>query len=307
MDRIVLTNKDMRVALLSYGAITQGWWLGETPLILGHDDPEDYRRDKNFLGAIAGRTANRIAGAAFDLDGETHRLLPNEGENSLHGGPTGTWGQDWTIAEANDTTAHLKLHSPEGDGGYPGAVDFELIVTLDAPRLIYDLRATVSRPTPISLAQHNYYCLGNWPDTQGHTLTVKAAETLDIDAALIPSGILAPVAGTPLDFRTPAPLSQARDGVDHFYVLDPNRDTSKPSVTLTAPDGLSLAVTTEEPGTQVYTGHAISGPFAKCAGVCIEPSGFPNAVNIPAFPSVIATPERPYRQVLTLTIEQTAP
>ncbi len=296
----------MRLAILDHGAVTQGWWLNDTPLILGYDDPEKYRDDPYFLGAIVGRVANRIGGAGFDLGDAPIRLLPNEGRNQLHGGPTGFWTQRWEIGEVTRNTVRLTLHSPDGDGGFPGAVDVEVSVRLETPRLTYDIRARPDRPTPISIAQHNYYCLGDPDGIRNHRLQVPANATLALDRETVPTGDIAPVDGGPLDFRAPRSLSQAPGGVDHFFLFDADRAPGTPVAKLTAPSGLSLNVTSNQPGAQIYTGHGLGHPFAPFAGACIEPSGYPNAVNIPAFPDMIATPEHPYHQVLTLEIVETA-
>jgi len=306
MERVILRDGPMRLAILDHGAVTQGWWLNDTPLILGYDDPEQYRDDPYFLGAIVGRVANRIGGASFDLGDGPIRLSPNEGRNQLHGGPTGFWTQRWEIAEVTRNTARLTLHSPGGDGGFPGAVDVEVTVRLETPRLTYDIRAWPDRPTPISIAQHNYYCLGDPDGIRNHRLQVPANATLALDDESIPTGEIAPGAGGPFDFRTPRALSQAPAGLDHFFLFDTDPAPGALGATLRAPSGLALRVLSDQPGAQIYTAHGLGPPFAPFAGVCIEPSGYPNAVNIPGFPNVIATPAQPYHQVLTLEIEETA-
>lgn len=306
MEQVILRDGPMRLAMLDHGAVTQGWWLNDTPLILGYDDPAQHRDDPFFLGAIVGRTANRIGGAGFDLGDKPIRLLANDGRNQLHGGPTGFWARTWKIGEVTRNTARLTLHSPDGDGGFPGAVEVEVTVRLDAPRLTYDIRARPDRPTPISIAQHNYYCLGDPDSIRNHMLHVPAQAMLALDDESIPTGEIASVAGGPFDFRAPSALSQAPEGIDHFFRFDAGRAPGGPVATLRAPSGLTLCVSSDQPGAQIYTGQGLGPPFAPFAGVCIEPSGYPNAVNIPTFPSVIATPAHPYHQVLTLDIEEPA-
>ncbi|MEC7764058.1 MAG: aldose epimerase family protein [Pseudomonadota bacterium] len=305
MKRVVLQNGDMRVALLSYGAITQGWWHRGTPLILGYDDPQTYRSDPNFMGAIVGRLANRVSNAAFEMDGIRYHLDANEGPNHLHGGPGGFWSRDWHLEQLSATEARLTYHSPDGEGGYPGAVDVAVTVTLGPDSLTYEMEARPDRPTPLTLAQHNYYSLGT---TDGAlTLHVPATHALDLTEARLPTGTLTPVAGTPLDLTRPTALGRSGPEIDHFYVLDPASDPAAPIATLTAASGLTLTVHSDQPGAQVYTGQGVAPPFTPFAGICLEPSGYPNAVNRADFPSVIATPDTPSRQTLRLTLTEAAP
>lgn len=299
MDRVVLETGEMRVALLSYGAITQGWWRGETSLILGYDDPEAYRSDPNFMGAIVGRLANRVSGAAFDLDGTRYDLIANEGANQLHGGPGGFWSRDWQLEQTSTTEARLTYHSPDGEDGYPGAVEVTVNVTLGCDSLTYRMEARPDRPTALSLAQHNYYALGRPPGSLA--AQIAAPRVLELGEGQIPTGSIVPVDGK-LDLREMQALGTVAPDLDHFYVFDPARDPGAPSVVLRAPSGLTLTVYSDQPGAQIYTGQGLAPPFRPRAGVCIEPSGFPNAVNTPAFPSVIATPDAPYLQMLRLVI-----
>jgi len=292
----------MRVAVLDHGAVTQGWWLGETPLILGYRKPSDHVTDGAFVGAIAGRVANRIGGARYAHGGRTVMLEPNEGRNLLHGGRHGIWSRTWQVRQATRAAVHLALHSPAGEGGFPGSVDFDLYIRLAAPCLTYDIHARTDRPIPISIAQHNYYCLGDPDGILAHRLRVAARDTLALGADRVPTGARVPVDGGPFDFRTPRPVAQADAGIDHYFVFDPARDMAGPVVELAAPSGLTLRVRSDQPGAQIYTGHGLGDPFRPFAGICIEPSGFPDAVNKPAFPSVMVTPDRPYRQVLSLEI-----
>ncbi|MCI5110548.1 MAG: galactose mutarotase [Marivita sp.] len=294
----MLENEDMRVALLSHGAITQGWWLGNTPLILGYEDPTAYLSDPYFMGAMVGRLANRVSGACFDLDGRHYCLEANEGPNQLHGGPDGLWSRSWSINAISPSEALLTFHSPDGDGGYPAAVDLRMTVTLGRDSLTYQIEARPDRPTPLSLAQHNYYCLGEG----GLSLHVNAAGCLELDVAQVPTGNVLPLSCTTHDLRTGTALGKDGPDIDHFYLFDADRDPTEPKATLRAKSGLTLAFFSDQPGAQVYTAHGLGHPFAPRAGLCFEPSGYPDAVNCAAFPSVIATPDAPYRQTLRLVV-----
>ena len=188
VEQVILQDGDMSVSLLSYGAITQGWWLGKTPLILGCDNPQDYLSDPFYLGAIVGRVANRIGGAQFALQGHVHHLTANEGPTTLHGGPSGLSRKHWGIVKTSLNQAVLSLTSPDGEGGFPGEVEFEVHVKLTYPRLTYTITARPDRPTPISIAQHNYYSLGCPGDILGCRLRLRSNRVLELDARSVPAG-----------------------------------------------------------------------------------------------------------------------
>ncbi len=143
---------DMSLALLSLGAITRGWWRGNTPLILGCDDPQAYLEGWCFMGAIVGRIANRDSGAAFDLDGKRHGPKENVGPNQLDGGPGGLWNRSWMVEDAGPTKARLSCRSLDGEGDDPGAVDVVLSVTRGTDSLTCGMGTRPDRPTPLTLA-----------------------------------------------------------------------------------------------------------------------------------------------------------
>ncbi len=302
IEQVRLQDKNMSVSLLNFGAITQGWWIGDTSLILGYDDPQAYLRDPFYHGAIVGQVANRIKGASFDLAGTRYRLDPNEDANTLHGGAEGLSRQIWTLQQLSDREAVMTYLSPDGEGGFPGEVRFELHVSLSFPNLTYTITAQPDRPTPISIAQHNYYTLGSPVGVQDFSLRINAGHVLETDAQGVPTGNLQDVQNTTLDFRTPG---RPGKNVDHFYVLNSDRDAQQPIATIDAANGLGLRVFSDQTGAQVYTAGSLGAPFHAGAGLCIEPSGYPNAPNINAFPSMVFSPERPYHQTLTLKLTGT--
>lgn len=306
IEGAVLNDGKMRVSLLSYGAITQGWWYKGLPMILGYENPQDYVTDTNYLGAIVGRVANRIGAARFDLGNVRYELDANEGRNTLHGGHVGLSHQYWNLEQTSAAEAVLRLTSPEGDSGFPGVIRFELRVRLDDPSLIYSISAIPDRPTPISIAQHNYYCLGTTGDNQGHRLRLASNRYLEVDDQGIPSGEIKDAKEGGIDFSTLKMISAASADLDNYFVFDHTRDYGSPVADLTAPSGLKLSVWSDQAGAQVYSGSHLAKPFRKWGGLCIEPSGYPNAPNIPAFPSIICTPDTPYEQTLVLKISEEA-
>lgn len=315
MQSAILESGAARVTILSRGCITHDWRVAhggaELPVVLGYADPADHLRHPGaHLGVIAGRVANRIAGARFRLDGRDWQLAANEGPNQLHGGPGGLGRRDWRIERDGDRAVRLALHSPHGDQGYPGAVDFAVTVTLDGHRLTYDMAARPDRPTPVNLAQHSYYNLMGGGQVWNHRLRVAAGRYTPVDGAMIPTGEIATVPDR-LDFRRARTIRDADPqgrGIDANLVLDA---APGPAAELDAPNGLRLRLWTDQPGMQVYTAAKLSGTapahpgqtLGPFAGICLEPQHFPDSPNRLGFPSILCTPDRPYRQVLTVEIK----
>lgn len=301
VDAARLAAGNMEVTLLSFGAITRDWRIGGRSVILGYDDPADYGDDPFYFGIVAGRVANRIAGGRFSLGGGEVVLPLNDGANHLHGGPRGLGKRHWQMeADTAANAVRLSYVSGHGDGGYPGRAAFEVVVSLCATRLTYEMRAEVDRPTPINLAQHNYYNLTGG-EIWDHALQIAAEEYLPIDAGSIPLGNRAPVAGTSRDFRASRRIGEAdadREGIDHCMVLTGDQ----PAAVLTAPGAPTLRFFTDQPGLQLYTGKFLSGAHSPFTGVCLEPQGIPDAVNQPGFPSVMVTPDAPYVQRLSIEV-----
>ncbi len=311
----MLSDGDVSVAILNLGAITQDWRvpLGGTrvPVVLGFDNPQDYATNPCHLGVIAGRVANRISGAGFTLDGQHHDLPVNEPPNHLHGGPGGVHARIWDMEPDGNRAVRLRLVSHDGDQGYPGQVTFEVMITLSGYELRYDMRATTDRPTPINLAQHSYYNLMGRGGIGDHRLQIMADQYTPVDAAMIPTGQIAPLGGMDFDLRQHRTMRQAdpaAKGLDMNLVLTGGPD--QPAASLSAPNGLRLKLTTDQPCLQLYSGahlrHAaqpLPGQLHDAfSGLCLEPQGFPNAINTPGFPSVLITPDHPYSQCLRVRI-----
>lgn len=316
LKEALLDNGVLSLSLLNVGAVTRDLRLshrGESrPLVLGFRDPAEYLVNPGYLGVIAGRVSGRIKDACFAHEGDLVRLVANEGGNQLHGGPVGLSHVLWEIEPLSETSARLSYHSPEGENGFPGAVEFSVTITLDGLAVDYVMTAAVSRSTPISLAQHSYYNLsGGQHPIWDHRLQVDATGYLVLDDTNVPMGQIADLLGTRYDLRFGRSFGE-RDpqhlGTDINLVFDGDRDAALPVATLTAPDGLQMSVITNQPGAQVYTASALGRhpggllgqTIGPAMGVCFEPQGFPNAVNLPQFPSVLVTPDRPYSQTLRL-------
>ncbi|NNU80503.1 galactose mutarotase [Halovulum dunhuangense] len=318
VEEAVLDSGQARIAIMNYGCVIRDWRVEAggraVPCVLGFEKFAPYPEHSKSFGIIAGRVANRTAAGRFSLDGRTYQLPVNNGPNHLHGGPVGLGKRIWEMASDGPDAVILHYHSPDGEMGYPGAVDFEVRFSLKGARLTCEMTGHPDRPTPINLAQHNYYNLNGAGDILRHRLQIAASRYTPVDATLIPTGEIAPVAGTQLDFRQMAEVGAVdpgRIGADHNLVLDEGRDPKAPAAVLESDlTGLRLRVWTEEPGIQLFTaqpmqiavpGHdgVIYGPFG---GLCLEAQHFPDSLNHPEWPSMIATPDRPYRQRLELEI-----
>lgn len=276
-------------------------------VVLGFERAEDYLRNPDYLGVTAGRHANRIAAGRFVLDGREHRLPLNErGRTHLHGGRAGFSHRHWRLVEAAADAVTLALTSPDGEEGYPGTVEARCTYRLRAPAtLVVEMSATTDAPTPINLAHHSYFTLEPGKPVTGDLLEVAAAHYTPVDPDLIPTGEIAPVAGTPFDFRSPRPVGAA-GGLDHNFVLDGHSPGVLAFAARVSAADQTLEVWTDQPGLQVYDGAylADAGPVGlggarqfPSAGLCLEPQTFPDGPNKPHFPSPVLRPGETYRQV----------
>ena len=277
---------------------------GVRNVTLGHDRLEPYLADAAHLGAIAGRYANRIAGGRFSLDGREHRLSVNNGGNTLHGGVDGFAARIWQ-AEPDGPDLLLSLVSPDGDQGFPGRLEVRVRYRLNGGALSIDYEATTDAPTVLNLTNHAYFNLAGAGTVMDHVISIAADRYLPVDAALIPTGELRPVAGTPLDLRQPTrigarinaddPQLRLGGGYDHCFVLaDAPHPAPQPAARLEA-EGIVMQVLTTEPAVQFYSGNFLSGqPFAWRTGLCLETQHFPDSPNQPGFPSTVLRPGSVY-------------
>ena len=304
----------LRAEVADYGAtlvsLTVPDGKGElSNVVLGYGSLDGYVRGSAYLGCTVGRVANRIGGARFTLDGTDFDLARNNGRHQLHGGPDGFGSRVWSAdpLKFHDGPAlSLSLQSPDGDQGYPGNLNVIVFYELTADGLRMGYRASTDRPTPVNLTNHAYFNLagaGNGT-VLDHVAGFAASRYLVTDADLIPTGEIAPVAGTPLDFSTPTrvgariddPFLKAAGGYDHYFVLDGEQDGMRAGAKVFEPSsGRTLTLATTQPGFQFYTGNMLDEPgHAPRSGFCVEAQGYVDAVNHPGFPSVILRPGEIY-------------
>ena len=284
---------------------------------LGLDTVAAYERHTSYFGCTTGRYANRIAGGRFSLDGQTYQLAKNIDPNHLHGGKRGFDRYVWKAEPLDAEVApaiRFTLRSPDGDEGFPGALDVTVVYRLTAENeLRIDYEARTDKPTVLNLTNHAYWNLAGARSGTilGHRLMLAADKYVAIDDQAIPSGQLSPVAGTPLDFTTPhtigerlAELKQGPPpgGYDHCYVL--RGQDGKLALAARVEDlqsGRVMEVLTTEPGIQLYTanyldGGPVNGGFVQHAALCLETQHYPDSPNQPSFPSTRLAPGEIYRQ-----------
>jgi len=320
----------IEVRAITYGAIITSLRVPDRAgkfddVVLGHDDVTGYVAKPSYFGAVVGRYGNRIAKGRFTLDGKTYSLATNNGPNHLHGGVKGfdkvVWKAEPGTAGAPSVT--FRYTSPDGEEGYPGTLNARVTYTLsDRDELTFEYTATTDKPTPVNLTQHSYFNLAgaaSGSDILGQVLTIDADRFTPVDATLIPTGELAPVAGTPFDFRKPTAIGarigqddeQLRrgGGYDHNFVLNHPDAGLRRVVRLAEPKtGRTMEIQTTEPGVQFYSGNFLDGTvtgkggavYKKRSGLCLETQHFPDSPNQPSFPSTILRPGKEYRSKTVL-------
>ena len=336
MDVYTLTNKHgLEVRIMTYGAAIVAL---KTPdragrlanVVLGFDSLYPYLAGTPYFGASVGRYANRIAGGRFTLDRVVYELPRNDGPNSLHGGTRGFDKRIWSasvLQTARGPELRLTYVSPAGEEGYPGQLTAHAVYQLrddDSLSISYD--ATTTAPTPVNLANHAYFNLTGDParDILDHRLTINASTFTPVDATLIPTGELRPVAGGPFDFREPTAIGARIDeadeqlrlghGYDHNWVLNKPRPSAMTTAAILADPGSGrvLEIRTTQPGLQFYSGNFLNGKpagggtvFNYRTGLCLETQHFPNSPNQASFPNTILRPGQTYSEHTVLVFRTT--
>jgi aldose 1-epimerase len=294
-------------------------------VVLGFDDIAGYVDNRGSFGALLGRTANRIAGGRFIVDGTAYNLSKNEGENTLHGGLEGFGKRFWSVKDASAQQVTLALTSADGDQGFPGEVSVEATWRLDGCDLSLTFTAETTKPTPLSLSAHPYFNLDGpaTRDCLDHEAEIFADAYLPTDHRQIPTGEIRGVAGSAFDFqqrrrigaRIREPDEQLRygRGYDHYFVLpEPDATPRLAACVRSAASGRVLEILTTQPGVQFYSGNNLDGSapgrgglYRQSAGFAFEPQGFPDAPNQPNFPTTILRPGTVYRQQIVYRLTTT--
>lgn len=291
-------------------------------VVLGYDQLVGYVQDKNYIGALIGRYANRVADASFELDGTRHVLNRNDGNHHLHGGIVGFHKVLWSARmdqQADHIALILSYRSVDGEQGYPGNLDVTVTYQLNQRNeLKVQYQALTDKATPVNLTQHSYFNLAGHGDILNHEVMIDADAYTPVNPTLIPDSGHAPVAGTAFDFRSATLIgAHINDdseqlgvgrGYDHNFVLNKAVDNQ---LNLAArvyepTSGRVVEIITQEPGLQFYSGNFLDGSVAGKGkryqhrhGFCLEPQHFPDSPNNADFPCTILRPDERY---LTTTI-----
>ena len=331
IEAVDLTSRSgIRARIITLGARIQALYTPDRTgklddIVLGFASPQQYFDDGNYFGATVGRFANRIGRGRFTLGGRAYQISTNDHGNSLHGGTRGFDKRIWkidSIASGRSASVVMSYVSPDGEEGYPGTMHVAATYTLsDGGELRIDYRATTDKPTIVNLSGHSYFNLASSPgdfSTMPDLLQLDASRYTPVDAVLIPTGEIAPVAGTALDFRKPTAIGlHIRDGNDaqirycHGYdmnfVLDGRPGTLRRAARVEDPrSGRVLEVYTTAPGVQFYSGNFLGGTvigkhgiaYRQGDAVVLEPQDFPDAPNHANFPSAKLDPGATYHNVI---------
>jgi aldose 1-epimerase len=286
-------------------------------IVLGFDSLGGYIKDKSFLGGTIGRYANRIAAGKFSLDGKTYTLATNNGKNHLHGGNIGFHKVIWKaekISAPDSAGVKFSYLSKDGEEGYPGNLSVTCAYTLNKKsEMMISFTATTDKNTPVNLTHHSYFNLSGDAkrDILKDELTIPADAYTPVDSTLIPTGEIAPVKGTVMDFTAPtaigARIQKVPGGYDHNYVIAKPANALGLSARVWEPvSGRVMEVFSTEPGIQFYSGNFLDGSISGKAGkayqkyfaYCLEPQHFPDSPNKPKFPTTILKPGATYGNVM---------
>jgi len=317
----------IEISLVALGARITGLMAADrtgalADVVLGHDRPEDYLTVGGYLGATCGRYANRIAHGRFSLDGRESDLDRNEGAHQLHGGRDGFDRKIWGVASLSPTHVTFATHSPDGEMGFPGAVDASCTYQLVGDNsVLIEMIATTSASTVVNLANHAYFNLAGQGNGSvlGHSLKIHAGHYTPVGSDKIPTGEVRAVSGSAFDLTTSRPISRAMpgpEGFDHNFCLSaPVQSIAgeylRRAAELTDPaSGRALKLWTTEVGLQVYTGAHFDGSqpgkagarYGRFAGIALETQKFPDAPNHPQFPSARLDPGQLYRHLVLLDL-----
>ena len=318
-------NSGMLTEITNYGGRVVSLWVPDkdgnyADIVLGYETLDEYLNGpENYFGCLVGRYGNRIGNGSFQIDGQTYSLATNDGENHLHGGIKGYNQVVWDAQQTDGQTLELTYVSPDREEGYPGEVTIKVIYQLTVDNeLKVEYWATTDKTTHVNLTHHSYFNLhgAGVGDINDHLMQILADRYTPVDEGLIPTGELASVGGTPMDFRKATPIGERADddfqqlqfgsGYDHNYVLNSPEDGLRMVALVEEPmSGRNMEVWTNEPGVQFYGGNFLDGsvsgkggkPYNHRSAFCLETQHFPDSPNQPNFPSTLLQPGEEYYSI----------
>ncbi len=299
--KITIAAGDLTVSILTFGAIVQDVRLGGVPygLVLGSDVLSDYEDTMGYFGAIVGPIANRISNARVRLDGMMYELERNEnGAVHLHSGSEGVHRRVWQVASQTADSVTLALTLADGVAGLPGNRDIRVTYQASAPAaLTMTIDGTTDAATCMNFASHIYWNLDGTETWEGHKLQIAADHYLPVNDHTCPTGEVAPVADTPMDFRQPIAPKIGSPDLDHNFCIVGGKQPIRDVLWLTGQTNVSMAMATTEAGVQIHDAATSHRPGRSCyEGLVIEPQAWPDAPNHRGFGSIKVTPDQPYRQ-----------
>lgn len=312
----------LKAKIINYGAILVSLEVPDrngklADVVLGYNSLDDYLKRGGLFGAVVGRYANRIGGAKFTLNGVEYQLAPNNRPNHIHGGKKGfdkvIWRLEDLRGDGSEAAVKLSYVSQDGEEGYPGNLACSVTYTLTKDNeLKINYEAETDKATVVNLTNHSYFNLAGHGagDVLDHVLTLNADKYTVFNDALIPTGEIRSVKGTPLDFTTPtrigARIADMGAGYDQNYVLNGGGGSPALCARVQEPtSGRVMEVYTTEPGVQLYTGNwlnsSVTGKggkvYGKHGGFCLETQHYPDSPNKPNFPSVVLNPGQKFASV----------
>ncbi|NND49720.1 MAG: galactose mutarotase [Rhizobiales bacterium] len=315
VKEVELRSGELTMSVISWGAVIRDLRprtgpMADRALVLGLNTLADYETYSPHFGAIAGRVANRIKAGRAKLEGREIALTQNTADgNHLHGGAMGFGRRNWRITRIGSSSVKLALTSPDGEEGYPGTLEVDLLYRLEGGNVITEIEAATDAPTFVNLAQHSYFNLDGGGNIWGHHLQIPAQHMTPTDRALVPTGDVVEVAGTAFDFRTMRTVQSAdepatRYDINYCLVETPRREPAFAARLEGASNGVRLDLKTTEPGLQFYDGGGIDVPvegldgsgYGPHSGLCLEAQRWPDAPNHDHFPAIVLRPGETYRQ-----------
>lgn len=311
----------------NFGARIVALWVPDrdgnmTDVVLGYPNIAAYQTGDGYAGPIVGRFGNRIGEGKFSLDGKDYQVTINNGVNHLHGGIGGWSTRAWVVTNKTENSITMSYHSPDGEEGYPGAVSIIVTYLIDSNnQLFIEYKAITDAPTVLNPTSHCYFNLHGTAEksTNSHILKINAPYYTPTDEGLIPTGEIASIEGTPLDFRTPTAIGERIEadfealhfgkGYDHNFVLDKDMAKNDWGMTEAAvlyepANGIEMTILTDRPALQFYSGNFFDGTsvgkndiaFGFRTGIALETQDFPDAPNHDNFPSTVLRPGEEYTQ-----------
>jgi aldose 1-epimerase len=322
-DLYTLTNGNgMGMKVTNYGARVVALCVPDkegkpVDVVTGYNTLDEYiNQPEQFFGAVIGRYGNRIGKATFQIDSIVYKLAANNGVNHLHGGPKGYYDVVWKANQVSDSKIVFTYTSHDGEEGYPGNLEISMSYELTpANEFKIEYAATTDKATICNLTHHTYFNLsGEGSETiNDHLLMINASAFTPVDSTLIPTGELATVTGTPMDFTQPTAIGKRVNddfqqlkfggGYDHNWVINRQGEGVVKAATLESPvTGIKMEVFTDQPGIQFYGGNFMTGknsgksgkPYVYRSALCLETQHFPDSPNKPQFPSVLLLPGQKY-------------